>query len=271
MATHLYKRVKQYLGNYKYSSMQYLEAEDLDGYQIIAESKDSFLLHGRNASHQLSEFHWMANDSAPLLAAIQATTLKGMMTFIPKLWVDAFRLAGFSTYGILNEYWHDDIAKTTSLFINQSAYEVLKPHEAQRASEVTKSCSGQSREFHGESKEWILEWLSDKTTNVDNRDNQIIIKRVESQIAGIIAVTIYGDDSPKGSVLWIRVLAVDPNYQGIGIGNELVRQALTYGVEHHAKRAFLMADELNGAAIHIYHKLGFRPNTNGRQIDMILA
>jgi len=270
MSAHLYKRVKQYLGNFKYTSMQYIQPEDLDGYQIIVESKDCFLLHGRNSNHQLSEFHWMANESAPILSAIQATTLIGMMTFIPKLWVDAFRLAGFSTYGILNEYWHDDIAKTTSLFIDQPTYEVLKPHEAQQASKVSASCIGQSREFHGETKEWMMEWMSGKITNVDNRDNQIIIKRVEEEIAGIIAVTIYADDSPKGAILWIRVLAVDPKFQGIGIGNELVRQALSYGVEHHAKRAFLMADELNGAAIHIYHKLGFRPNSTGRQIDMIL-
>jgi ribosomal protein S18 acetylase RimI-like enzyme len=48
-----------------------------------------------------------------------------------------------------------------------------------------------------------------------------------------------------------------------------MQQSLSYGKKHGAKRAFLMADDLNEHAIRLYKKIGFKPKEDECQIDMI--
>ena len=82
-------------------------------------------------------------------------------------------------------------------------------------------------------------------------------------------MAIYGHGSEKGSILWVRELAVSPKSQGQGIGRKLLKQALTYGIDHGAKRSFLMADECNFNAKKLYEDIGFIPSLDEVQIDMI--
>jgi ribosomal protein S18 acetylase RimI-like enzyme len=90
------------------------------------------------------------------------------------------------------------------------------------------------------------------------------------KLVAIVCTAVYGYESKKGPVAWIREVAVHPDYQNRGIGRRLILQAFNYGKEHGAVRAFLMADECNEQGIHLYTKLGFTANKENAQIDMIL-
>ena len=96
----------------------------------------------------------------------------------------------------------------------------------------------------------------------------VLLHRENGKAAGIICIGLYGFDSAQGPVLWIRELAVCPEYQNRGIGRKLLLQAFQYGKEHGAYRSFLAADENNIKAIHMYRSLGFTANPLEKQIDM---
>ena len=52
------------------------------------------------------------------------------------------------------------------------------------------------------------------------------------------------------------MIVVNASSQNQGIGRKLLSQALYYGQQKGAKRAFLMADDLNQNALHLYQKMG---------------
>jgi ribosomal protein S18 acetylase RimI-like enzyme len=150
-------------------------------------------------------------------------------------------------------------------------YCVIKKDEFEQASGVTRSCRLQSREFQGETPEWTSEWVSGNDPNAKacgSTDCNILVHRMDNKLVGIVCVAIYGHESEKGAIVWIREIAVRPEFQGQGIGRKLLLQGLKYGIEHGAKRAFLAADEYNHNAIKLYQSVGFVPK-DGPQIDMI--
>ena len=91
----------------------------------------------------------------------------------------------------------------------------------------------------------------------------------DNEIAGIVCTGTYGHESKDGAVVWIREVAVKPKYQGQGIGRILVSQALQYGKQCGASRAFLAVDEENSGAIHLYESLGFVASKEAGEINMI--
>lgn len=116
------------------------------------------------------------------------------------------------------------------------------------------------------------EWISQKETvanQTGTRDCSVIIHRENNEIVGVSCVGIYGDCSPKGTTLWIREIAVNPSFQRRGIGKKLLNKSLYYGVTHGAKRGFLIADENNENALHLYRNIGFNANTGEYAITMI--
>lgn len=121
-------------------------------------------------------------------------------------------------------------------------------------------------------KEWVedLRRIGFDIYVVDyTKDCNIIVKKINGIIAGIICVGIYGHESKKGPILWVRELAVRPEFQKMGIGRELLGQAFAYGLEKGATRSFLAADECNHGAIHLYKSMGYQADENDREINMI--
>ncbi|MCL2462672.1 MAG: GNAT family N-acetyltransferase [Defluviitaleaceae bacterium] len=140
------------------------------------------------------------------------------------------------------------------------------------ASDVTMSVRFQSREFAGESPEWFESWVKGSDPNaaeVGATDCSVIVHREGTMLAGVVCVGIYGYDSPKGAVLWVREIAVRPEFQGRGVGRKLLQQALAYGTAKGAKRAFLIADNCNANAIHLYKSAGFAAREDEVQLDMV--
>lgn len=173
-------------------------------------------------------------------------------------------------YAAWNDYFNNDISKGVEYI---ETIENLKNCDCKEASEVTLSCRGQSRGFSGQTEEWMKQWIEGMESNAVTsgcKDNAVLVHRENNHIVGIICVAIYGHESEKGAILWVREIAVRPEYQRRGIAKKLLSQALFYGKCHGAKRAFLMADECNEHAIKLYESMGFVANKNEAQNDMIL-
>jgi len=172
--------------------------------------------------------------------------------------------------GKFNDYFHNDIARVPE---PAEPAELLGDKDCGEAADVTAACRGQSRKFEGETEEWMRMWISGTepyAMDIGAKDCAVIIRRVCGKIAAIACVGIYEHASEKGEVLWLREIAVRPEFQHRGIATQLIGQALYYGRERGARRAFLMADEMNDTAIRLYQRAGFECNSDDGQIDMIL-
>ncbi|MGB1110549.1 MAG: ribosomal protein S18-alanine N-acetyltransferase [Gammaproteobacteria bacterium] len=75
-------------------------------------------------------------------------------------------------------------------------------------------------------------------------------------------------------------VCINPEFQGLGLGRELMRYLLEVAGQHGAERCFLEVRPSNGPARHLYRTLGFReighrkgyyPDDEGREDAIVLA
>ncbi|MDF2686866.1 MAG: hypothetical protein K0S55_2049, partial [Clostridia bacterium] len=147
------------------------------------------------------------------------------------------------------------------------SYDFLQLNECKEASEVTLSCKDQNRGFHGETEEWMKAWISDKDENLSNK--AVLVHKEDKKIAGILCAATYPASNKNGLIVWVREVAVRPEYQRKGIARKLIKQAINYGIEHGAVKSFLAADENNIHAIKLYKSLGYNGKYNEAEINMI--
>lgn len=254
--------------NYRYSSMMYLGYEEVKDYEILVDNDKVILLYGFNTEGKRQEYYWAANSAKELLGQMKEKENR-LVSFVPKEWQEEFKEEGFEVYSIWNDYFRENLEGLKT----EEPPELLKLEECNQASKVTLSCRLQSRGFTGQTENWFRQWLTgeeDSAVNTGTKDNAVIIHRDSNNtIVGVLCTAVYGHESPKGPILWVREVAVIPEYQNRGIARKLILQALSYGKSHGATRAFLAADECNNNAIHLYESLGFVGNPNEAQIDMI--
>jgi len=269
MKKNVFNNIKEQLKDYKYSSMKYTEYEEISDYDVLYSNEKLILTFGFNVEAGLHEFHWATNSASILLKEVNKSNEKALITFIPTEWIEEFRKNAFHIYAIWNAYFQNDISKSLD---QVNSMEFLKEYDCKEASEVTLSCRGQSRGFSGQTEEWMKQWFKVTEPNavsLDGKDSAVLVHRENDKITGIICVTIYGHGESDGAVLWVREIAVLPEYQRRGIAKALLNQALSYGKSKGAKRAFLMADECNKHAIKLYESVGFIANKGEAQNDMI--
>ncbi|RDY27824.1 GNAT family N-acetyltransferase [Romboutsia weinsteinii] len=268
MERELYEGIKSRIKNYKFNSLIHTDYEEILDYEVILDTEKCVLLYGYNKEMKLYEFSFAADEPKVVLDEINRSNKAGLITFIPNEWVCKFKENGFDIFAIWNDYFNQDISK----YIVDDKIEKLSIDECKQASDITLSCRGQSRGFAGQSEEWIYRWINgiEPTANMFNsRDSSILVHRENNTICGIVCIAIYGDNRQSGSTLWIREIAVSPEYQNRGIGKKLLNQALLYGVKNGAKKSYLMADECNNNAIHLYRKMGFYSDKIEHEITMI--
>ena len=62
-----------------------------------------------------------------------------------------------------------------------------------------------------------------------------------------------------GNEIWeICKLAANEKYKGKGAGNAVFEQCMKYAIDHGAKKLFMISNSRLQAALHIYHKYGFK-------------
>ncbi|MNJ44338.1 ribosomal-protein-alanine N-acetyltransferase [compost metagenome] len=200
--------------------------------------------------------YFATNDFESLLTFIADLSGEFRLHFVPRQFAAQLEQLGFIEWGEYTDYWNDNLADTANSLNNHDQVEYLSKDECQEVSVVSQKCRLQSRGFEGETEEWFTAWLI---------ENKVIIVRKASAIVGFCCVSIYNE----GTTLWIREIAVDPQYQGQGFGKQLMEQAIQYGVTNEATKGFLAADILNKHAIAMYEKYGFHTKGSDSELQMI--
>lgn len=255
---------------YPFHSMQYKAAEELVGCTLLSEGDGALLVH--STANGRTQLHWAANDAPKLIAAIekaknQLPALPLALEFVPEGFVAPLEGAGF---GIEAEFADFTLGELAGVALDPSSIknmEFLPPNEADilLAHAVNQSVIGTTRGFFGDDPSFFHEWIKDEYGNV------LIYPDQDAKPLGICLVTLYGFESPKGPVLWLREIAVLPQAQGKGIGRTLVSQALAYGKQRGATRAFLACDVQNHHAIRLYNHFGFVQMPGRGQINMVCS
>ncbi len=261
--------LKQRALQFSFSSFTYLEYESVQSYQILSDTKNLILLEGEKTEANIRDIQWAAKKPEQVILVAKNSEKETLVTFVPQPWKKAFLENGFTEFGILREYWID---RLKTFFDPKLACEPILLSEAQEAAEVSQSCRLQSREFYGETTESILAWMTGRDPQAKAggaKHETVLACRNGSKMVGIVSVAIYGFDKPLGPIVWLREVAVSPEYQGEGYGRALVESALQYGIDHGATRAFLLADDCNTSAIALYRKVGFAPSEDDVQIDLV--
>jgi len=251
------------------SSFTYLEYESVKSYDVLADSDSLILLAGFKPEADIRDLQWAAKEPGAVIAAAKRGGKETLVTFVPESWKARFVKSGFNEFGILREYW---IRQLKASYEPKPACEPILLSEAEEAAAVSQSCRLQSREFFGETRESIIAWMTGCDPQAlagGSRHETVLACRNGSRMIGIVSTSLYGYDGKSGPIIWIREVAVLPEFQGEGYGRALVESALQYGLDHGATRAFLLADDCNTSAIVLYRKIGFEPSEDDVQIDLV--
>ena len=138
---------------------------------------------------------------------------------VPDKWIDCFHSHGFREYARFQDYWLDKITQHCT-GTQYSDYTFLDANECAAASAVTIACRGQSRGFEGETPEWFDSWLrgsEDGQINTGCNNPAVLVQKKDGKVIGVSCTATYAHHSEKGAVVWIRELAVLPEYQGQGV------------------------------------------------------
>lgn len=208
---------------YKYTSIQYIEYDDLLNADLIKNDNDYIMLVDKSKSPNI--LYFATNDVEKMLCEIDYFNGVIRINFVPHKFIDSFKRHGFIEWAEYADFFNEDIQGTVKKFglIKEPVF--LKLIECDMISDMSKKCENQSRGFTGESAEWFADWIKENDT--------IVIKNV-NDIIGFCCVSIYAN----GTILWIREIAVLPKFQGKGFGKKLMQQALKYGADKGVKRGF---------------------------------
>lgn len=267
----------------KYSSLDYVDIEDIKASKIFNnDDSNIFLYQNSNIKKELYwesksnhsfQLFWAANSRESFLEGlaqtieyIKKTELnpdKIYIEFIPEEFLDDMNNMGFSIVSEWVDFWNSDLKSVDIAYKNKISIREVVEKDIKAVSEVTKSCTGYSRGFTGQSEDIIKEWM-------DTENSYLFVAEVDGTIVGLCFVILYGFDSEKGTILWIRELVVNPKFQSNGIGRRLIIHGINWGVENGAKRSFLACDVENYKAIRLYENLGYKKKEERGQINMEL-
>ena len=250
---------------FPFHSYKYLD--DAIEVEVLLDTSDILLIQKKATHDEPNELLWATSNFESLIKACEAYP-QHVVKFIPDAWVEPLLQSGFVMYGELREYWINPL----TVIDEEIPMDFAVKKDALAISHLTKANRLYSREFLGEEPKFIIDWLTINEDGVNFQDNRypaMIVEKKQDEFVGVCFVGLYGFSNPQGPTLWIRKLAVSPKYHGQGYGRKLLKKALIYGVRHGAKRSFLMADDLNKRAIHLYQSLGFVAKMNEAQIDML--
>ena len=83
----------------------------------------------------------------------------------------------------------------------------------------------------------------------------LLAETADSRIVGMLSVALY--DVPSGRRAWIEDVVVDADARGAGIGERLVREALTLTHREGAAKVLLTSNAARQAAHRLYERVGF--------------
>ncbi len=108
--------------------------------------------------------------------------------------------------------------------------------------------------WHPEQGGWDLETLRSRQSQPWFDPTAILLHERDGKLAGFCWTKIHDDPARLGE---IYVVAVDPGYQGLGLGRALVLAGLDHLYRRGIREAMLYTDADNAPAVRLYEKLGF--------------
>lgn len=98
-----------------------------------------------------------------------------------------------------------------------------------------------------------IELLGDCEANIINKDGFIYFARHNGKIIGCFALLVYGPRQYE-----LSKMAVDPDHQGLKVGQALLRHAIKLGRGSNWEKLILYTSSHLENALHIYKKYGFK-------------
>lgn len=251
---------------FKCKSIEYLDEEEALNMKVIIDN--DYLLVMESIRDVTLKIDWATNDPILLLEAIDQIELNLKkqvdvkhisIEFVPEEVIIDLEKKGYQIVSEWMDYWLDNLSNINIEASNINIRSINEDDYA-IASSITKDCQGMSRGYKGESIEWLKEWNDDESSS-------IFVAEKDHKIVGVCAVNLYGFDSDKGTVLWLREVAVNPENHSQKIGLSLILYAFKWGMRNGAKRSFLACDRENTQAIRLYEYLGYVKKTNRGQIN----
>jgi len=141
-----FERLKARAAGFARTSLTYLEYEHAAQYRVAADSDVLIALRGFNPEAGMDELHWAANGAGTLIAEIERSSAKTLVSFVPEAWKPLFDARGFAEYGVLREYWINELGEPARPL---HACAPIGAEDCAAAAAVTAACRDQSREFHG--------------------------------------------------------------------------------------------------------------------------
>lgn len=108
---------------------------------------------------------------------------------------------------------------------------------------------------HPEQGAWDAETLERRETEPWFDPDGFLVHEIDGRIAGSCWTKIHSDEEPP--IGEIYVISVDPDFQGRGLGRELVLAGLEHLADQGIETAMLYVDAANTTATSLYEKLGF--------------
>lgn len=253
---------------FKYSSLEYVDPGEISKPIISIDNNKCLFLYSK--VDEKAKVDWATNSRESFFDGLKETmnlisqdrTVKKVdIEFIPEQYISEMEDLGFIIISEWVDFWNDNL---TTICLEQSDSLIIrriKENEYQIASEITRSCKDYSRGFKGESLEWTKEWN-------ESENSCIFIAEMNNEVIGICCVSLYGFESEKGVILWLREVAVNPNYHSKKIGLNLIVHGINWGKRNGAVRSFLACDAENRKAIKLYQGLGYERETKRGQINM---
>jgi len=109
--------------------------------------------------------------------------------------------------------------------------------------------------WHPDQRDWTREKLREKEAEPWFDPDGFLLHERDGHIAGFCWTKIHADERPP--VGEIFVIAVDPDFQGKGLGRPLVLAGLAWLAARDLRNAMLYVEGSNTSAIALYEKLGF--------------
>lgn len=253
---------------FQYTSLEYADFDDISNAIVCINNNNSLFLYCK--AEGIAKIDWAADTKMSFFGGLNETInivtqdetiKKAYIEFIPEQYIPEMEEQGFIIISEWVDFWNNSltticIEQPDSLLIRK-----IREKEYNIVSDITRSCKGYSRGYTGETAEWIKEWS-------ESENSCIFAAEMNNEIIGMCCVNLYGFESEKGAVLWLRELAVKPEYHSQKIGLNLAAFAISWGKSNGAVRSFLACDADNVKAIKLYEGLGYERKTLHGQVNM---